>query len=118
MTDEKISAIDVALSLVLSVLIVAGVTALRAQQRQSGVWSGTVKSIDLQTKTLTVESLGSKPVARAIRWDEKTRWVEMQHGKTAEIDPSKVKAGDTVVVLGEWNQTELLAKVVNKRLPA
>jgi hypothetical protein len=80
-------------------------------------WEGTVVRSSKDKSTLTVREIGGT-IEKTVHYDASTRWVSQKHGsKTAnDIDPSEVKDGDRVIVLGTADATGIHATTISKRL--
>lgn len=62
-------------------------------------WHGTVVRSDKDNSTLTVRRRGQS-VERIIHYDSSTKWTKQEGKKVTDIDPSEVKDGADVIVLG------------------
>ena len=84
---------------------------------KEGRWEGNVIRSNPDKSTLTVRKVGSN-VEKTIHYDGATRWVSQQHGskKVNDIDPTRVKDNDRVIVRGIWDNGVLYATLISKRL--
>ena len=80
-------------------------------------WEGNVIRSSPDKSTLTIRKVGSN-LEMTVHYDSSTRWVSQEHGskKVNDIDASQVKDGDRVIIRGTWENNELNATLISKRL--
>jgi len=80
-------------------------------------WEGNVIRSSPEQSTLTVRNSGEN-AEMTVHYDSSTRWVSQEHGSKTinNIDSTRVKDGDRVIVRGTWDKGVLHATLISKRL--